>query len=253
MRHSVLAGVLESLAANSRLRERLALFEIGPVYLASEEGSLPDEPRRLAIALTGPRAPLAWQGADRAPMDFFDLKGIVEALLTGLHVENAAYEPGEHPTFLPRRTARLLIDGQQAGWLGELHPQVREQFDLPAQTVLAAELDLELILAKVDERHPVKPVPEFPAVIEDIAVIVDEAVPGARVQSAIEAAGGALLDGVTLFDVYRGEQIGAGRKSLAYRLTYQAFDRTLTDSDAAKVRAKIVKRLQDELGAALRS
>jgi phenylalanyl-tRNA synthetase beta chain len=252
MRHSMLAGVLESLAANSRLRERLALFEIGPVYLASEEGNLPDEPRRLALALTGPRAPLAWQGADRAAMDFFDLKGAVEALLAGLHVENAAYEPGQHPTYLPGRTARLLVDGQQAGWLGELHPQVREQFDLPAQPVLAAELDLELILAKVDERHPVKPVPEFPPVIEDIAVIVDEAMPGARVQSAIEAAGGALLAGVTLFDMYRGEQIGAGKKSLAYRLTYQAFDRTLTDADAAKVRSRIVKRLQEELGATLR-
>jgi len=253
MRHSVLPGLLEALAANSRVRDRLALFELGAVYLAGEEGVLPDEPRRLALALTGPRAPLAWQGSDRALMDFFDLKGVVESLLAGLHVGGVTYEPARHPTYLPGRTARLLIDGQPAGWLGELHPLAREQFDLPEQAVLAAELDLELILSKVNDRYPVQPMPEFPPVKEDLAVIVDEAVPGAQVQAVIEAAGGALLAEVTLFDMYRGEQIGAGKKSLAYRLTYQAPDRTLTDSEAAKIRGRIVKKLQDELGVTLRS
>jgi phenylalanyl-tRNA synthetase beta chain len=210
----------------------------------------------LAIALTGPRDPLAWQGAgaNRAPMDFFDLKGVVEALTDGLHLSGIAYEPGAQPTFLPGRTARLLLDGEFAGWLGELHPLVRENFDLPEQAVLIADLDLEMLLVKAAERerHTVDAVPEFPPVKEDIAVIVDENVPGARVQSLIESAGGDLLVGVTLFDLYRGEQIGAGKKSLAYRLTYQAPDRTLTDAEAAKVRAKIVRRLQDELGAVLR-
>jgi phenylalanyl-tRNA synthetase beta chain len=264
MRHSLLPGMLETLTANTRsgVRDRLALFEIGPVYLPHPgpllmgEGALPDEPRRLAIALTGPRDPLAWQGAgaNRAPMDFFDLKGVVEALTDGLHLSGIAYEPGAQPTFLPGRTARLLLDGEFAGWLGELHPLVRENFDLPEQAVLIADLDLEMLLVKAAERerHTVDAVPEFPPVKEDIAVIVDENVPGARVQSLIESAGGDLLVGVTLFDLYRGEQIGAGKKSLAYRLTYQAPDRTLTDAEAAKVRAKIVRRLQDELGAVLR-
>ncbi len=251
MRHSVLSGVLDVLSANSRVRERLALFEIGPVYLAGEEGPLPDEPRRVAIALTGPRHPVAWQGADTAPMDFFDLKGVVEALVNGLHLAGASYEPGEHPTYMPGRTARLKIGDRYAGWLGELHPRVREQYDLPAQPVLAAELDLELLLANVDERYPVGAVPEFPPVKEDLAVIVNEDVPGAEVQAAIAAAGGALLASVTLFDVYRGPQIGAGKKSLAYNLTYQS-DRTLTDAEVAKVRGRIVKKLQEALGAVLR-
>jgi phenylalanyl-tRNA synthetase beta chain len=252
MRHSLLAGVLDIVAANVRFRDRLALFEIGPIYLLRDGEPLPDEPRRLAIALTGPRDPLAWQGSDRAPMDFFELKGVVEALTEGLHLSGVAYEPGAHPTLLPGRTARMLLDGQAAGWLGELHPLVREKFDLPAQAVFVADLDLELLLSKVNERHAVGVVPEFPPVKEDIAVIVDENVPGARVQSLIESAGGDLLVDVTLFDLYRGEQIGGGKKSLAYRLTYQAPNRTLTDAEAAKVRERIVKRLKEEAGAVLR-
>jgi phenylalanyl-tRNA synthetase beta chain len=111
-----------------------------------------------------------------------------------------------------------------------------------------------MLLAKAAERerHTVGAVPEFPPVKEDIAVIVDENVPGARVQSLIESAGGDLLVDVTLFDLYRGEQIGAGKKSLAYRLTYQAPDRTLTDAEAAKIRERIVKKLKEEAGAVLR-
>ncbi len=255
MRHSVLAGVLDILALNSRVRDRLALFEIGPVYLMREGEALPDEQLRLAIALTGPRDALAWQGSDRTPVDFFDLKGVIEALTEGLHLSGVTYEPdeaGTHRTFMPGRTARLRLDGEFAGWLGELHPLVRKNFDIPDQAVLAADLDLKLLLSKVNERHVVSAVPEFPPVKEDIAVIVDEAIPGARVQAAIEAAGGALLAGVTLFDLYRGEQIGAGKKSLAYRLTYQAPDRTLTDAEAAKVRERIVRKLKEELGATLR-
>ena len=164
--------------------------------------------------------------------------------------------PGElHPSFTPGRTARLRVAGQHAGWLGEVHPRVREQFDLPDQAVLAADLDLEVLLAagRVDERFRVAAVPEYPPVKEDLAVIVDQAVPAVSVQAAIAAAGRPLLAGATLFDVYRSAQLGAGKKSLAYRLTYQAPDRTLTDASVAKLRAKIIKALQDQLGATLRS
>jgi phenylalanyl-tRNA synthetase beta chain len=252
MRHSLLASVLEIAAANVRQRDRLALFEIAPVYLVEEEETLPNEPRRCVITLTGPREPLSWKASDRAPMDFFDLKGVVESLIEGLHIANVTYTPAAHPAFMPGRTAQLLINGQAAGWLGELHPAVREQYDLPAQAVLAADLDFEKLAAHVDELYPAAPVPEFPPVKEDLAVIVDEAVPADRVEAVIRASGGVLLAGLTLFDVYRGEQIGAGKKSLAYSLTYQAPDRTLTDAEVAKLRGRIVKRLQEELGATLR-
>ena len=254
MRHSILTGALEVLAANSRVRDRLAVFEIGPVYLVEEGEDLPTEPRRLAIALTGPRDLLAWQGSDRAPMDYFDLKGVVEAITEGLHLSGVTYAPGAHPTFLTGRTAQLRLDRQPAGWLGELHPLVRENFGLPNQAVLVADLDLELLLSKAAERerHIVSVVPEFPPVKEDLAVIVDENVPSARVQTVIESVGGNLLVDVMLFDLYRGEQVAAGKKSLAYRLTYQASDRTLTDAEVAKVRERIVKKLKEEVGAVLR-
>jgi phenylalanyl-tRNA synthetase beta chain len=265
LRHTVLAGVLDVVAHNIRHHERLALFEIGPVYLASEdEEQLPSEQRRLVIALTGPREPLAWQtasannsGLGRSPMDFFDLKGIVETLVAGLPVAGVSYaapEPeAQPPSYAPGRTARVLLNGQHAGWLGEVHPLVATQYDLPAgAAVLAADLDLDLLLGQVSERFPVRPVPEYPPVKEDLAVIVNEAVPASRVRDLIAGAAGDLLDDVKLFDVYRGPQIGTGQKSLAYSLTYQALDRTLTDAEVARLRARIVKRLQDELGATLR-
>ncbi len=254
MRHSVLAGVLDALAANSRVRDRLALFEIGQVYLVQEEETLPEEPRRLALALTGARHWPTWQAAEVQPMDFFDLKGVMETLTHGLHLSGVTYESGAHPSFMPGRTVKVLIDGQHAGWIGELHPLVREKFDLPNQSVLVADLDLELLLSKAAERehYPVSVVPDYPPVKEDLAVIVNDDVPGAQVQALIESAGGKLLVEVALFDVYHGAQAGADKKSLAYRLTYQAPDRTLTDSEVAKARGKIVKRLQEEVGAVLR-
>jgi phenylalanyl-tRNA synthetase beta chain len=258
MRHSLLASLLDVATLNIHHHDRLALFEIGIVYFKGEqEEELPDEQRRLGIVLTGPREPLSWVGADRDPLDFFDLKGVIESLVTGLSLTDVTYEPPapeeQHPSFTPGRTARLRLKGQHAGWLGEVHPLVREQFDLPAQPVLAADLDLELLLSQVEERFRVEPVPDYPPVKEDLAIILDEAVPAAKVQSAIEAAGRPLLAGARLFDVYRGAQVGATKKSLAYRLTYQAPDRTLTDTEVARLRAKIVKRLQDEVGATLRS
>ncbi len=251
MRHSVLASVLEVAAPNARLRGRVALFEVGQAFLPAA-GPLPAEPRRVAIVLTGARAPLSWHAGDPAPLDFFDLKGVVEALTAGLHIADVTYAPEAHPSFLPGRTAQLRVAGQPAGWLGELHPRVREQFNFPDQPVLAAELDLELLLGQVDERFPVAAVPEFPPVKEDLAVIVPDETPAEQVRAVIAQVGGALVSAITLFDVYRGEQVGAGQKSLAFSLTYQAPDRTLTDGEVAKLRGRIVKRLQDLLGATLR-
>ncbi len=258
MRHTVLAGVLDVVAANLRHHDRLVVFELGPVYRVGEnEERLPDEQKRLVLALTGPREPLAWQGADHDLMDFFDLKGVVEALAAGLPLTGLSYATPEpealHPSYTPGRTARLLLDGQPVGWLGELHPLVREQYDLPNQPVLVADLDLDQLLTRVDERYKVAPVPEYPPVKEDLAVIVDEAVPAVKVAAAITTAAGNLLAGLVLFDVYRGAQLGAGKKSLAYSLTFQAPDRTLTDAEVAKLRGRIVKRLTEEVGATLRS
>jgi phenylalanyl-tRNA synthetase beta chain len=160
----------------------------------------------------------------------------------------------EHSTYYPGRTARLVIgDRPPLGVFGEVHPQVREQFDFPEQPVLAREFDFEALLAAKSDSSRISDVPRFPAVTEDLALVVDDQLPAERVLAAIMAAGaGGPLVRAQVFDVFKGEQVGAGKKSLAYRLTYQA-DRTLTDTEVAKVRGQIVKRLGEELNAVLRS
>lgn len=252
MRQSVLASVLEVAAANLRFRERIALFEVGKVYLPIEGEILPQEPRRLVILLTGPREALHWAGGEREPMDFFDLKGVVEALFEGLHLSNFEYTPLEHPTYHPGRSAQVTINSRPVGALGELHPQVAENFSLIGHPVLAADLDLEEVLAQVPDSHLITPVSRYPSIRQDIAVVVDETVPAADVQRCIQEAGGRFLRRAVLFDIYRGEQIGAGKKSLAYTLTFQADDRTLTDHDANRLRDKIARRLAEKVGATFR-
>lgn len=253
MRKSMLASMLEILERNARLRERLAFFEIGFVYHDSEAGPLPDEKPRLVIAITGRRDLPAWQGGAEENLDYYDLKGIVEGLLGGLHLNAVRYEPSQHPSFHPGKQARLLAGERQIGTIGELHPAVHGQHDLGPAPVLAATFALDALMEAAPPRHEVQEVPAFPPVLEDLAFILDETIPAGQVQALIEQTGGATLAGVRLFDVYRGEQLGAGKKSLAYALTYQAEDRTLTDDEVAKLRKKIVGRLERELGATLRA
>jgi phenylalanyl-tRNA synthetase beta chain len=260
MRHSLVASVLEVMASNARHRDRVWLFEIGQVFLTGESNLLPDEVRHLVMAMTGPREPEGWKGADTANVDFYDLKGIVEDVLEGLHVSDIDIEPAKHPSYYPGRVARVRVRGETGGVLGQLHPLVQEAFGLPPvdprgedKPVLVAEIDLEVLSQHIPDAHLVSPVPRFPAIRQDIAVVVDEGVPAGQVEATIVGAGGRLLADVRLFDVYRGGQIDAGKKSLAYALTFQAPDRTLTDKDAAKAQSRIVKRLEKELGANLRA
>jgi phenylalanyl-tRNA synthetase beta chain len=253
MRRSLLAAVLEIVERNSRLTDRLALFELGQVFLPVEGQALPQEPRRLAIALTGRRHPAAWDQKIPGSLDFYDLKGILENLFEELHTPAVDYEPFSSPTFHPGKCA-LVRSGETAlGVFGELHPLVRQQYDFGAAPVLAADLDLDALLAVSPPWFDSAPVPAFPPVLEDIAVVVDESLPAGRVMQVIRQAGGKTLAAVRLFDIFRGEQIGAGKKSLAFSLTYQSFDKTLTDSDAAQIRQRILRRLDQEMGAKLRS
>jgi phenylalanyl-tRNA synthetase beta chain len=253
MRHSLTASVLEVVASNARHRDRIWPFEIGPVFLPGDKWPLPDEVRHMVIAITGPREREGWKEADISPVDFYDLKGILESLLDGLHVSGVNFEPTEHPSYHPGRVARLRVNDDPVGVLGQLHPLVQAAFDLSEDNpVFVAEIDFEALSHHIPDSHLVRPVPRFPAIRQDIAVVVDESTPANQVQATIMAAGGHLLADARLFDVYRGEQIGAGKKSLAYTLTFQAEDRTLTDQEAAKAQSRIVKRLEKELGARLR-
>jgi phenylalanyl-tRNA synthetase beta chain len=221
--------------------------------------------------MTGLREATAWDVKDSPQMDFYDLKGRIELLLSGLRLSNVSYAeidgstavaalpplPGKPPglhsaSYLhPGKAAEVKVNGKIVGVFGELHPLVKENYELGDSPVLVADFDLDT-LRSVNPTYGIIPVPEFPPVYEDIAVIVDESVLAERVESLIRQTGGRTVANVKLFDVYRGDQIGAGKKSLAYNLTYQA-DKTLTDAEAAATRTKIVKRLENELGAKLRS
>jgi phenylalanyl-tRNA synthetase beta chain len=251
LRRSLLASVLEAAEKNVRA-ESLSLFEIGAIFLP-HKNELPDEPRKLAIVMTGRRIASAWDVKDSPAYDFYDMKGRIELLLAGLQLSNVSYAPTDAASHLhPGKAAQVKVGDVVVGQLGEIHPLVKERYELGASPVLAAEFDLAA-LRSAQSGFSLTPVAEFPPVYEDIAVIVDESVPAARVEGLIRQTGGKTVTDVRLFDVYRDEKIGANKKSLAYSLTYQSPDKTLTDAEAAAIRNKIVKRLEQEVKAKLRS
>jgi len=250
LRRSLSASVLDVVEKNARA-DSIALFEIGPIFEPAP-GDLPIETRKLALAMTGLRETLAWDVKDSPTFDFYDLKGRIELLLGGLHYTGISYAPTDSVPYLhPGKAAEVRIGDVGVGVLGELHPLVRDRYEAGDAPILVAEFDVNA-LRQIPPVYGIRPVPDVPPVLEDIAVIVDEAVPVSKVEALIRQTGGKVLANVRLFDVYRGEQIGAGKKSLAYSLTYQS-DRTMTDAEAAAIRKKIIKRLEQELGAKLRS
>ncbi len=255
MRRTVLAGVLDVAASNLRHAGGVRLFELGPVYLPAAGAKLPEEPRRLAVVLTGRRRAESWDegaGAAAPDLDFFDLKGLIEALAGDLHLADVRYEPARVAHLHPGRSATLTAGGRAVGAFGELHPKVAETYGLGGRAVLAGELDVEALQAVTPPRFAFVPVPRFPAALRDIAVVVEDQLPAEQVAAEIRAGGGELLRQVRLFDLYRGESIPAGTKSLAYALSYQAEDRTLTDKEVDRAHKKIEDRLKHRLKAQIR-
>jgi phenylalanyl-tRNA synthetase beta chain len=251
LRRSLLSSVLDALERNARLREGLALFEIGPVFESSGD-ELPNEITKLAIVMTGQRDEVSWDVQTSPIMDFYDLKGRIERLLARFRLTDVSYTPTDSVPYLhPGKAAEVQVDGKIIGVFGELHPLVKDKYEFEEYPVLVAEFDLASMRAQESD-YELQPVPAVPPVLEDIALILDESIPAAQVEALIRQTGGVVLTEVRLFDVYRGEQIGAGKKSLAYSLTYQA-EKTLTDKEVAAIRNKIVKRLEREVGAKLRS
>lgn len=254
MRRTILSGMLEVAAANLRYTSDVRLFEIGSVYLSRAGEKLPDEPRRLGLFMTGRREPEHWDTPALAgqPLGFFAVKGVVETLVADLHVLGVAFRPSKAPYLHPGRSADLLLQDRSLGSFGEMHPRVAATYGLGERAVLAGEIDLEALLAAIPARYAYTPVPRFPAALRDISIIVADEISSERVVQEIRAAGGNLLRGSRLFDLYRGESIPAGTKSLTYALSYQADDRTLTDKEVDKAHKKIEDRLKHVLKAQIR-
>jgi phenylalanyl-tRNA synthetase beta chain len=206
------------------------------------------EPHRLGCLAVGPLTPKSWRGGGEA-VDFFALKGVLEGVAARLGVE-LAFEPAAEPFLHPGRAARLLVGESEAGWIGELNPLVCRAWDLEAAVGFEVGLSALVGVATAGD-ETFEDVTTFPAVLQDLAVVVPVDVPAAKVREAILASGGDLLRSAEVFDLYEGEQVGAGHKSLALRLEFRAADRTLTDAEVAAKRESIATALT-EIGGSLR-
>jgi phenylalanyl-tRNA synthetase beta chain len=273
LRTTLLPGLARVAARNvGRGRSDLAVFECGPVYLprpgaappprlgvdtapspadlAGLEAALPDQPRHLGLLLTGHRSPAGWWGAAR-PVCWADAVAGAHrvAALLGLSLTVRA---ARRPPWHPGRCAEVLLDGGSIGFAGELHPRVCAALRLPPRSA-ATELDLEPLLAAAPAVSPAPALSVQPVAKEDIALVVDAGVPAAKVEQALRAGAGELLESVRLFDVYTGEQIPPGAKSLAFALRLRAFDRTLTEAEARTARDAAVAEAARTCGAVQRS
>jgi len=240
----VRASLLETLAANVRPNSGLiALFEAARVYLPQPD-DLPQEIETVCAVLSGRRAD-RWGQPTGDPAGFYDAKAHLEHLLGELKVP-AEFEEAVDYAYIPGRTAAVLVSGQRVGLLGQVHPSVAAAFDIQADVAMV-ELDLDALLPHVPDTVHYQPVPAYPSLEEDLAIIVPEDVPAARASSIIESS--PLVRAASLFDVYTGPPVPAGRKSLAFSVSFQAPDRTLTDAEVSRQRQRILERLKRELGA----
>jgi phenylalanyl-tRNA synthetase beta chain len=267
MRPTMLGTTLETVTENRHFVDHITIFEIGRIYIKKEGELLPDERRTLSLAMTGRRIPLSRfnpKVTEADLIDFFDLKGVLEHLMERLNLADTEIQfmpvaAGDHPALHPGRAVEIIAKGQgkdaksvRLGYLGEVHPKVAEAFQLdPLERIAVAELDLELLLPLV-QRERYEAVTRIPVVTQDLAIVVSDETPAGQVQKLIRETGGKLLKEVTLFDIYRGKQIGEGKKSLAFRLAFHPQDKNLTEEEVSKIRQRIEGRLVREVGAETR-
>jgi phenylalanyl-tRNA synthetase beta chain len=248
LRTSLRPNLLTILAANRRFEEGgIRLYELGKVYIPRPK-DLPEERSVLGGVISGPKIEKWWHGGEEAA-GFFDAKGVVEGLLRQLGVA-ASFEPGSDESLHSSQQAAVVIDGKTVGVVGEVHPKVREHFEI-AEPAYLFEIDLAALVPFTTIQKAFKPIPRFPAVVRDIALVVGAEITHRRVWDIIRTF--SLVEGVVLFDVYSGEPVPAGKKSLAYRITFQSPTQTLTDEGVNKVLQQILEKLSREVGATLRS
>ena len=241
MRTTVLPSMLEILTRNYNFRNKAAkLYEVGRIYLPGGEDGLADERKVLSI------------GAYGAAMDFFAMKGVIAAVLSGIRAEDVSFEAvTDNPSYHPGRCAKVLVKGEEIGMFGQIHPLVAQNYGVDAE-LYCAELSFDALMGAKGADAVYVPLPKFPAVTRDIAVVCDEAVTVGQLEAAIRKGGKALLKEVALFDIYRGKGVDEGKKSVAFNLVLRADDRSLTAEEAdADVKA-VLESLAKECGAVLR-
>ncbi|NLY90751.1 MAG: phenylalanine--tRNA ligase subunit beta [Firmicutes bacterium] len=254
MRTTLLTGVLETLSYNaSRNRHDLKVFEIAHVYhLKANTGELPDEPMHLAGGLSGRLEEPGWNQSDRE-VDFYDGKGLLETLFSHLRVKEVSYRRGEHPVMHPGRTAVIEASGRQVGFVGEIHPAVKKEFNLTAPVVLF-ELNLDQLWQGAEKAViRVTPLPKFPPILRDLAFLLPEKVAAQDLVNLFHEISGDKLEAVNLFDVYQGDKIPSGYRSLAFSLTFRLPDRTLQDEEVNTIMEKIITTAAERCQAQLRA
>ena len=263
LRPSLLPGLIHSLRHNvSRKNYDVALFEVGRVFAQGGDAALrcPDsaarcpyqEERRVAVALTGQRALPFWSGDARdARYDAYDLKGVLEEFLEQFGLRGITFARRAESTALFLESAVLSLGKNPIGEFGQLLPALAKKYDL-RDAALLAELNLDLLLARRNPARSFRPLPAFPAIRRDVAMLVPEATTHDAVLQVVKQTKPANLETVELFDVFRGKHVPDGQKSLAYAFTYRAADKTLTDAEANAAHTKIVDALKAQLRATVR-
>ncbi len=241
MRTTALPSMLDILSRNYAYHNKAAkLYELAKVYIPKESEILPQEPKYLMLGSYG------------AQEDFFTLKGEVEAIFAGLRLKKASYSAvKDNPSYHPGRCALVTIDGVEIGYIGQIHPQVAENYSMDCD-VYCAQLNFTKLFELQLGAPVYTPLPKYPTVTRDLSIVCDESVTVAEAENVITAAAGKLLRSVRLFDIYRGTGIAEGKKSMAFSLELRADDRTLTDADSDNVTGKVLSQLQDKLNATLR-
>lgn len=253
LRTTLLGGIMDVLVRNlSRKNEDLKIFELGAVYQPEQLPltDLPNEPLMLCGALCGRRTEVAWNQPQQA-VDFYDAKGAVEELLANLGITQYTVKAGEYPSLHPGKTAIFTIGDETIATVGELHPKVQAAFGLNRK-VYVFEIPVKAVVTQTRLIGKYEQLPKFPAIARDLAVVLPVSVPASQVTDVIAENGGNLLADVKLFDVYTGEQVPAGYRSLAYSLVFRAVDRTLTDAEVETHHKNILVHLEKTLSAKLR-
>ena len=241
MRTTTIASMMDILSRNYNYRNPSAkLFEIGKIFIPTTDGELPNEPVKITMGMYGDN------------VDFYDIKGICETMFAQLNVKNVKYEAvTDNPTFHPGRCAKISAGNKVIGIIGEIHPAVSRKYGIETP-VYIVELDFENVFLNIKTDIKFKELPKYPAVTRDIAMLVDKTVPVADIENVIKKTSGKMLESLQLFDVYEGKQIPEGKKSVAYSAIYRSADRSLTGDEVQKVFDKVVKNLENQIGAQLR-
>ena len=248
LRTNLRTGVLSVLARNQRHQEKdIRLFEVGKVFFP-QKGDLPREQEMLCAVLESTQLKLSWR-SEAESVDFFSAKGVVETILYRLGLE-ANFEVGKDESLYPGRNADIVVGDDRIGVVGELHPIVSKAFEL-SETAYLIELDLEKLLSIAARRERYLPVSRFPSITRDIALLVDEKIIYKQIHDIIQDF--PLVNQVTLFDFYSGEQVPSGKKSLAFSIVYSSPSHTLTNEEVDNVQQQILDRLSNDLGVTLRS